>query len=58
MNNQNQRVHIFPIITERFGGYSKAEFLVDAPRSQLHIGSGKYGMSRLASRVLNVTHCF
>jgi predicted RNase H-like nuclease (RuvC/YqgF family) len=30
-------------ITERFGGYSKAEFLVDAPRSQLHIGSGKYG---------------
>ena len=30
-------------IAERFGGYSKAEFLVDAPRSQLHIGSGKYG---------------
>jgi predicted RNase H-like nuclease (RuvC/YqgF family) len=30
-------------ITERFGGYSKAEFLVDAPRGQLHIGSGKYG---------------
>lgn len=30
-------------ITERFGGYSKAEFLVEAPRSQLHIGSGKYG---------------
>jgi predicted RNase H-like nuclease (RuvC/YqgF family) len=33
----------FQDITERFGGYSKAEFLVDAPRSQLHIGSGKYG---------------
>jgi predicted RNase H-like nuclease (RuvC/YqgF family) len=30
-------------ITERFGGYSKSEFIVDAPRSQLHIGSGKYG---------------
>ncbi|MFA4957459.1 MAG: DUF460 domain-containing protein [Candidatus Methanoperedens sp.] len=30
-------------ITERFGGYSKAEFFVDAPRSQLHISSGKYG---------------
>ncbi|NJD53426.1 MAG: DUF460 domain-containing protein [Candidatus Methanoperedens sp.] len=30
-------------ITERFGGYSKAEFTVDAPRSQIHIGSGKYG---------------
>jgi predicted RNase H-like nuclease (RuvC/YqgF family) len=28
---------------ERFGGYSKSEFIVDAPRSQLHIGSGKYG---------------
>ena len=30
-------------ITERFGGYSKSEFFVDAPRSQVHIGSGKYG---------------
>jgi predicted RNase H-like nuclease (RuvC/YqgF family) len=30
-------------ITERFGGYSKAEFIVDAPRNQIHIGSGKYG---------------
>jgi predicted RNase H-like nuclease (RuvC/YqgF family) len=30
-------------ITERFGGYSKAEFLAEAPKSQLHIGSGKYG---------------
>jgi predicted RNase H-like nuclease (RuvC/YqgF family) len=28
---------------ERFGGYSKSEFIVDAPRSQLHISSGKYG---------------
>ncbi len=30
-------------VTERFGGYSKSEFFVDAPRSQVHIGSGKYG---------------
>lgn len=30
-------------ITESFGGYSKSEFLVDAARNQLHIGSGKYG---------------
>ncbi|MFZ3382881.1 MAG: DUF460 domain-containing protein [Candidatus Methanoperedens sp.] len=30
-------------ITERFGGYSKAEFIVDAPRNQVHISSGKYG---------------
>ncbi len=30
-------------VTERFGGYSKCEFFVDAPRSQVHIGSGKYG---------------
>ena len=30
-------------ITERFGGYSKAEFIVDAPRNKIHIGSGKYG---------------
>ncbi|VVB94813.1 Uncharacterised protein [uncultured archaeon] len=30
-------------IVERFGGYSKAEFLVDAPRSSLHMSSGKYG---------------
>jgi predicted RNase H-like nuclease (RuvC/YqgF family) len=28
---------------ERFGGYSKSEFFVDLPRSQLHISSGKYG---------------
>ncbi|MCZ7383453.1 MAG: DUF460 domain-containing protein, partial [Candidatus Methanoperedens sp.] len=30
-------------VTERFGGYSKSEFFVDAPRSHVHIGSGKYG---------------
>lgn len=30
-------------IVERFGGYSRAEFFVDAPRSMLHINSGKYG---------------
>jgi len=30
-------------ITERFGGYSKAEFFVDAPRSDIHIGSAKFG---------------
>jgi predicted RNase H-like nuclease (RuvC/YqgF family) len=30
-------------VTERFGGYSKSEFFVDAPRSQVHVGSGKYG---------------
>ncbi|MCZ7393285.1 MAG: DUF460 domain-containing protein [Candidatus Methanoperedens sp.] len=30
-------------VVERFGGYSKSEFLVNAPRSLLHIGSGKYG---------------
>ncbi|MCX9013276.1 MAG: DUF460 domain-containing protein [Candidatus Methanoperedens sp.] len=30
-------------ISERFGGYSKSEFYVDAPRSQVHVSSGKYG---------------
>ncbi len=30
-------------VVERFGGYSRAEFFVDAPRSILHINSGKYG---------------
>jgi predicted RNase H-like nuclease (RuvC/YqgF family) len=30
-------------VTERFGGYSKSEFFVDAPRNHVHIGSGKYG---------------
>ncbi len=28
---------------ERFGGYSKAEFLVNAPRSAIHVSSGRYG---------------
>ncbi len=30
-------------VTERFGGYSKAEFFVDAPRNLLHITPGKHG---------------
>jgi predicted RNase H-like nuclease (RuvC/YqgF family) len=30
-------------IIEGFGGYSKSEFNVDAPRNQLHISPGKYG---------------
>ncbi len=30
-------------VVERFGGYSKSEFFIDAPRNLLHIGSGKYG---------------
>jgi len=30
-------------VTERFGGYSKSEFIVGAPRSTLHVSSGKYG---------------
>ncbi len=30
-------------VVERFGGYSRAEFFVEAPRSILHINSGKYG---------------
>ncbi len=29
-------------VIERFGGYSKSEFLVNTPRNLLHIGSGKY----------------
>lgn len=29
--------------SERFGGYSRSEFIVDAPRDLIHIGSGKYG---------------
>ncbi len=28
---------------ERFGGYSKDEFLVNAPRSAVHVSSGRYG---------------
>ena len=30
-------------VVERFGGYSRAEFFIEAPRSMLHINSGKYG---------------
>jgi predicted RNase H-like nuclease (RuvC/YqgF family) len=37
-------------ITQRFGGYSKAEFHVDAPRSLLHISSGKYGDVQVSAR--------
>ena len=37
-------------VKERFGGYSKAEFLVDAPRSQLHISSGKYGDVQVSAK--------
>ncbi len=37
-------------VTERFGGYSKAEFFVDAPRSSIHISSGKYGDVQVSAR--------
>jgi predicted RNase H-like nuclease (RuvC/YqgF family) len=37
-------------VSERFGGYSKAEFLVEAPRSALHISSGKYGDVQVSAR--------
>ncbi len=37
-------------VTERFGGYSKAEFLVDAPRGSIHISSGKYGDVQVSAR--------
>ncbi|MDO8724729.1 MAG: DUF460 domain-containing protein [Candidatus Methanoperedens sp.] len=30
-------------VAERFGGYSKAEFFVNAPRSMVHVSSGRYG---------------
>ncbi len=30
-------------IIEGFGGYSKSEFYVDAPRNHIHINPGKYG---------------
>ncbi|MFH0904876.1 MAG: DUF460 domain-containing protein [Methanobacteriota archaeon] len=30
-------------VAERFGGYSKAVFLVNAPRSVVHVSSGRYG---------------
>ncbi|MCX9011008.1 MAG: DUF460 domain-containing protein [Candidatus Methanoperedens sp.] len=37
-------------VTERFGGYSKAEFFIDAPRSMLHVGGGKYGDVQVSVR--------
>ncbi len=37
-------------VSERFGGYSKAEFFVDAPRSSIHISSGKYGDVQVNAR--------
>lgn len=30
-------------VTERFGGYSRSVFYIDAPRSLIHVGSRKYG---------------
>lgn len=30
-------------VAERFGGYSKAEFLVNAPRGAVRVSSGRYG---------------
>ncbi len=37
-------------IAERFGGYSKAEFLVNAPRSAVHVSSGRYGDVQVNAR--------
>jgi predicted RNase H-like nuclease (RuvC/YqgF family) len=37
-------------VAERFGGYSKAEFLVNAPRSAVHVSSGKYGDVQVSAR--------
>ncbi|MCE8428632.1 MAG: DUF460 domain-containing protein [Candidatus Methanoperedens sp.] len=37
-------------VTERFGGYSKAEFVVDAPRSAIRVGSGKYGDVQVSAK--------
>ncbi len=37
-------------VSERFGGYSKAEFWVDAPRSSIHISSGKYGDVQVSAK--------
>ena len=37
-------------VVERFGGYSKAEFFVDAPRRSLHISSGKYGDVQVSAK--------
>lgn len=44
--NEESKINCFSYTqnaVERFGGYSKSEFIVDAPRSRLHISSGKYG---------------
>lgn len=40
---KSEGITYFQKKTERFGGYSRSEFIVDAPRSRIHIGSGKYG---------------
>ncbi len=37
-------------VAERFGGYSKAEFLVNAPRSAIHVSSGRYGDVQVTTR--------
>jgi predicted RNase H-like nuclease (RuvC/YqgF family) len=37
-------------VAERFGGYSKAEFLVNAPRSVVHVSSGRYGDVQVSAR--------
>jgi len=37
-------------VVKRFGGYSKAEFFVDAPRSLVHISGGKYGDVQVSVR--------
>lgn len=37
-------------VAERFGGYSKAEFLVNAPRSAVHVSSGRYGDVQVTAR--------
>ncbi|MCZ7363084.1 MAG: DUF460 domain-containing protein [Candidatus Methanoperedens sp.] len=37
-------------VTERFGGYSKAEFFVETPRNALHISSGKYGDVQVSAK--------
>lgn len=37
-------------VTERFGGYSKAEFYVDAPRSMIRVGSARYGDVQVSAR--------
>ncbi|HWQ96094.1 MAG TPA: DUF460 domain-containing protein [Candidatus Methylomirabilis sp.] len=41
--SKNKGITYSQNITERFGGYSKSEFIVNAPRNHVHIGSGRYG---------------